>query len=118
MCAPLVPLVITAHADLAPALAEADVLSWLEELGLDVALGEASHLLAFDGISGGQLIAEVDFYALDGGRATQVRWHLRHQPERDPPDHALISRVRGLIESSALWCIDAVIPTATATDPR
>lgn len=99
---------ITAHAALDPASAEADVLGWLEDLGLDVVLGEATHLLAFEGGTAGQLTAEVDFYALDGGRATQVRWHLRGLSDEEGHEAALASSVRLLLEDSPVWCIDGV----------
>lgn len=101
---------ITAHADLDQALAEADVLAWLDDLGLDVVLGEAAHLLAFDGSSAGNLLAEVDFYALDGGRATQVRWHLRGLPGAQLPDEQFVRSVRLLLQESPGWCIDAIEP--------
>ncbi|KEF42583.1 MAG: hypothetical protein ER33_04790 [Cyanobium sp. CACIAM 14] len=100
-------LVITAHAHLEPSLAKANVLEWLEELGMDVALGEAFHLVAFDGGDSGHLVAEVDFYSLDGGRATQVRWHLHARPDGDVPSEDLIREMRCLVEASPVWFIDA-----------
>lgn len=101
-------VVITAHADLDPALAEADVLAWLEELGLDVVLGEATHLLAFDGGQSGRLIAEVHLYGLDGGQATQVRWQLSGNAEGDPSEADLVTTLRLLLEETPRWCIDAI----------
>lgn len=110
---------ITAHADLAPALAEADVLDWLEDLGLDVALGEGTHLLAFDGSDTGALIAEIDFYGLDGGKATQVRWHLHCPEDPEARSKSLVNQVRSFLEASPSWCIDAWLTATrpTAADP-
>ena len=108
---------ITAHADLPPALAEADVLDWLEELGLDVTLGELGHLLAFEGSDTAALIAEIDFYAVDGGRATQVRWRLHRYPEDALQGVPLADQLRACLEASPLWCVDGLshaIPSAAA----
>jgi hypothetical protein len=103
--------VITAHADLSLALAEAEVLDWLEDLGLEVAFGEGSHLLAFaDGDAAAAaegLIAEVDFYPLDGGVATQVRWRLRQEGE--PPLDDLLLQLRRFMAQSPHWTVDGAL---------
>lgn len=109
------PLVITAHADLAPALAEADVLDWLEELGLDVTLGQHGHLLAFEVSDSGALIAEIDFYALDGGRATQVHWRLHRHPEAELQGVPRADQVRACLEASPLWCVDGLLHADSST---
>jgi hypothetical protein len=91
-------VVMTAHAPLAPALAEVGVLGWLEELGLEVAFGEAWHLLAFDDSSQAGLMASVDFYPLDGGQATHVRMYVSKN-EPDKPISDLAKFLQELIET-------------------
>ena len=111
----LSPLVITAHAGLALALAEADVLDWLEDLGLDVTLGEQAHLLAFEANGREALIAEVDFYPLDGGSATQVRWRFHaHSEEGLRVDH-LADQICAWLQAASAWCLDGLVsPTSSA----
>jgi hypothetical protein len=100
-------VVMTAHALLAPALAEAGVLGWLEELGLEVSFGEAWHLLAFDDSSQAGLMATVDFYPLDGGQATQVRMYL-HRSEPDKPRSDLAKFLQELVETDPHWVLDGL----------
>jgi hypothetical protein len=102
----LSPLVITAHAALPHALAEADVLDLLEELGLDVTLSQQGHLVAFEGSDSGALIAEIDVYELDGGKATQVSWRLHRHPEGESQTDVLVEQVQAFLQASPLWCVD------------
>lgn len=102
-------VILTAHARLAPAQAEAGVLAWLEELGLEVALGEAAHLLAFDAGDQEGALAAVDFYPLDGGIATQVRLHVS-QPgsgEEAFPGQLAVA-LRRLVEADPHWVLDGL----------
>jgi hypothetical protein len=108
----LSPLVITAHANLVHALAEADVLDWLEELGLDVTLSEQGHLVACEGRDTGALIAEIYFYELDGGKATQVSWRLHRHPEDEPQTEVLADQVHTFLQTSPLWVVDGRRDTA------
>ena len=100
------PLVITAHANLVPALAEADVLDLLEELGLEVTLGEQGHLVAYEGSDTGALIAEIYLYELDDGKATQVSWRLHRHPEGESQTNVLADQVNTFLQVSPLWCVD------------
>jgi|LauGreDrversion4_2_1035121.scaffolds.fasta_scaffold280242_2 hypothetical protein len=100
-------VVMTAHAPLAPALAEVGVLGWLEELGLEVAFGEAWHLLAFDDSSQAGLMASVDFYPLDGGQATQVRMYVSKN-EPDKPISDLAKFLQELVETDPHWVLDGL----------
>ena len=103
--------VITAHAELSLALAEAQVLDWLEELGLEVAFGDSAHLLAFaddSAVAAGQgAIAEVDFYPLEGAGATQVRCSLRR--EGQPALLGLLQELQGLMAQSPHWTVDGCL---------
>jgi hypothetical protein len=102
-------MVLTAHARLAPAQAEAGVLAWLEELGLEVALGEADHLLAFDAGTQEGALASVDFYPLDGGLATQVRLQVsRSGSGEEPRADGLAVELRRLVEADPHWVLDGL----------
>ena len=104
----MVHVVLTAHALLAPARAEAGVLLWLEELGLEVALGEASHLLAFDASTQAGAMAAVDFYPLEGGLATQVRLYVRSEEEPNAGHADLAGVLRELVETDPDWTLDGL----------
>lgn len=104
----MVDVVLTAHALLAPARAEAGVLLWLEELGLEVELGEASHLLAFDAASPSTAMAAVDFYPLEGGVATQVRLVVRQGDESEGGEAHLAVVLRSLVEADPDWTLDGL----------
>jgi hypothetical protein len=115
---PVIHVVITAHALLAPAVAEAGVLVWLEELGLEVALGEASHLLAFDASSQAASMASVDFYPLDGGLATQVRLYVRCDEEEESANADLAGVLRVLVETDPHWTLDGLETRASIEEAR
>lgn len=101
-------VVMTAHAQLAPALAEAGVLGWLEDLGLEVTLGEASQLIAFDAEIQDGVMAAVDFYPLDGGQATQVRLHVRAELPEEPRQGDLAHVLRELVDADPRWVLDGL----------
>lgn len=111
----MVHVVMTAHALLAPAHAEAGVLVWLEELGLEVALGEASHLLAFDVSDQAGAMAAVDFYPLDHGTATQVRLYVRCDGQEEQGNN-LASVLRGLVASDPDWILDGLETRPSITE--
>jgi hypothetical protein len=102
---------ITAHGALPLERAEAHVYAWLEDQGLEVAFGEGNHLIAFSPGEDIPVSVEVDFYALEGGAQTQVRWHVR--PNRADPSaddlQALQEWAQSLnshLESNDLWVVD------------
>ena len=99
-------LVISAHASLVPAEAEREVLNWLEELGLEIELGEAAHLVAFDDAGNRSLIVEVDFFAVEPAGSTQLRIHIHRSedPERSADD--LAAELRQRIGADPLWSED------------
>lgn len=92
------------------------MLDWLEELSLDVTLGREGHLLAFEGSDSGALIAEIDLYGVDGGRATQVRWRLHRYPEDGLQGVSLADQLRACLEASPLWCIDGLIESIPSAE--
>lgn len=114
----MVHVVLTAHALLAPALAEAGVLAWLEELGLEVALGEASHLLAFDASSQVASMAAVDFYPLDGGLATQVRLYVHCDETENTVTTDLAGVLRDLVETDPNWILDGLETMTSIVESR
>jgi hypothetical protein len=97
--------VLTAHAALGRAAAEAAVLTWLEDLGLEVSYGESSHLLATSEVP--LLLLELDFYPL-AEAATQVRWHLRRSSSGVPSqaERELVRALRATLEADPLWQLD------------
>lgn len=114
----VIHVVITAHALVAPAVAEAGVLVWLEELGLEVALGEASHLLAFDASSQAGSMAAVDFYPLDGGLATQVRLFVRCDEAEPTVNTDLAGVLRNLVETDPHWTLDGLETRPSIAEAR
>lgn len=77
---------ITAHATLRPPEAQAAVLAWFDELGLELAYAEDDLMIAWvdDGIDPGDegtpgtpsLVVEAQIHPIQGG--VQVRWSLRN----------------------------------------
>ncbi|WP_411871593.1 hypothetical protein [Vulcanococcus limneticus] len=97
--------VLTAHAALSRAAAEAVALTWLEDLGLEVSYGESSHLLATS--ESPLLLLELDFYPLTDV-ATQVRWHLRRSSSGVPSqaERELVRALRSALDADPHWQLD------------
>ena len=100
-------LVISAHVGLVAAEAEREILHWLEELGLEIVLGEAAHLVAFDDAETRSLIVEVDFYPVEPAGSTQVRIHIHRSEDRERSADELASELRRRIAADGRWAEDA-----------
>ncbi len=108
--------VITAHAPLQPAEAQAVLLAWFDELGLELAYAEGDLLIAWvddsidpedEGFAGAPtLVVEAQIHPLQEG--VQVRWRIRHGegPDDDllaaETDRALAHR----LANDGRWVVD------------
>lgn len=99
-------LVISAHASLLAPEAERELLQWLEELGLEIELGEAAHLVAFDDADNRSLIVEADFYPLQPVGSTQVRIHIHRTQDPERSADELAAELRERIGADGRWSED------------
>ena len=99
-------LIISAHVALAPNMAEREVLNWLEELGLEIELGDPSCLMAFDDADSRNLIVEAVFYSLEPAGSTQVRFHVHRHDDLEHSAEDLALTLRNLIQQDSRWSED------------
>jgi hypothetical protein len=104
--------ILSAHTRLAREGAEAAVLQWLEECGLDVEYGAGDRWIAWPGadqpVADAGPTVEVQFYVLPGS-GSQVRWHFR--PAGPDPAAGILLRELALelqarLRDDPLWGID------------
>jgi hypothetical protein len=105
--------ILSAHNPLTRERAEAAVLQWLEESGLDVEYGESDRWIAFVDEAlpslpeATTLTVEVQFYAL-AGAGSQVRWQFRSaQPSGcGPLLRHLALELHGRLTADPCWVVD------------
>lgn len=86
-------------------MAEREVLNWLEELGLEIGLGDPSCLMAFDDADSRNLIVEAVFYSLEPA-ASQVRFHVHRNDDTEHSADDLALALRNLIKQDLRWSED------------
>jgi len=105
--------ILSAHTPLTRSLAEATVLQWLEESGLDVEYGESDRWIAWVDEAlpslpeATALTVEVQFYAL-ASAGSQVRWQFRSaQPSGcGPLLRHLAADLHGRLCADPRWVVD------------
>lgn len=99
-------LVISAHVGLAPSRAEREVFNWLEELGLEIELGDPSCLMAFDDSENRNLIVDAVFYSVEPAGSTQVRFQVHRDDDLEHSADDLAFALRNLIKQDSRWSED------------
>jgi hypothetical protein len=99
-------LVISAHVGLAQSRARREVFNWLEELGLEIGLGDPSCLMAFDDAENRNLIIEAVFYSVEPADSTQVRFHVHRNDDLEHSADDLAFALRSLIKQDSRWSED------------
>ncbi|MEB3104244.1 MAG: hypothetical protein VKN17_00520 [Cyanobacteriota bacterium] len=108
---PAAAYILSAHTPLERDRAEAVVLQWLEECGLDVEYGESDRWIAWVDEAlpflpeAAALTVEVQFYPLaDAG--SQVRWQFRSVEPDGPLVKALAEGLHERLQDEAGWVVD------------
>jgi hypothetical protein len=108
---PTAVYILSAHTPLERVRAEAVVLQWLEESGLDVEYGESDRWIAWVDEAlpalpeATALTVEVQFYPL-AGAGSQVRWQFRSIEPGGPLVKALAQGLHGRLRDDAEWVVD------------